>query len=103
MTKSLNFLTLFAGLAIGSGIAYAGDEGQAIYDKTCAMCHAAGVAGAPKLGDGAAWQQRVAQGMDVLVANAINGKNAMPPKGACADCSDADIKTVVEYMIALSQ
>lgn len=73
-------------------------EGKAIYDKACHICHASGVAGAPKSHDAAAWQPRLAQGMDVLVAVVKKGKGAMPPGGMCNDCSDDDYKKAIEYM-----
>jgi cytochrome c5 len=57
------------------------------------------VAGAPKLGDKAAWAPRVAQGVDGLTASAIKGKGAMPPRGGSAG-SDAEIKAVVTYMVS---
>ena len=55
------------------------------------------------LGDAAAWEPRIAQGIDTVYDHAINGFNAMPPKGTCADCSDDEIKAVVDYMIEQSQ
>jgi len=70
----------------------------ALYTQICQTCHAAGVAGAPKLGDKAAWAPRLAQGVDGLTASAIKGKNAMPPKGG-STASEAEIKTVVAYMV----
>ena len=71
----------------------------ALYTQACQVCHAAGVAGAPKLGDKAAWAPRLAQGIDGLTASAIKGKNTMPPKGG-STAPDADIKTVVAYMVS---
>ncbi|WKB51367.1 c-type cytochrome [Eleftheria terrae] len=71
----------------------------ALYTQACQVCHAAGVAGAPKVGDKAAWAPRLAQGVDGLTASAIKGKGAMPPKGGAAGASDADIKAVVTYMV----
>ena len=70
----------------------------ALYTQACQVCHAAGVAGAPKLGDKAAWAPRLALGIDGLTANAIKGKNAMPPRGG-STAPDADIKSVVAYMV----
>jgi len=70
----------------------------ALYTQICQTCHAAGVAGAPKIGDKAAWAPRLAQGIDGLTASAIKGKGAMPPKGGSTG-SDADIKAVVAYMV----
>ncbi len=69
----------------------------ALYTQSCAVCHGAGIAGAPKLGDKAAWAPRIAEGMDAMVAIAIKGKGAMPPRGGTS-ASDAEIKEVVTYM-----
>lgn len=73
--------------------------GPPLYAQACQVCHAAGLAGAPKLGDKAAWAPRLALGVDGLTASAIKGKNAMPPRGG-STASDADIKTVVAYMVS---
>jgi cytochrome c5 len=72
--------------------------GEALYKQTCQTCHAAGIANAPKLGDKAAWAPRVAQGLPVLVQNAIKGKGAMPPKGG-SSATDAEVRAAVEYMV----
>ena len=74
-----------------------------IYQTNCLACHTTGAAGAPKTGDAAAWAPRIAQGMDTLVGNAINGLNAMPPKGLCMTCSDDGLRAVVEYMVEQSR
>jgi len=74
-------------------------DGEGLYKKACMACHAAGVAGAPKFGDKAAWAPRLALGVDGLTASVIKGKNAMPPKGG-SSASDAEIKAAVEYMTA---
>ena len=68
------------------------------YNKSCAVCHASGAANAPKTGDAAVWEPRMAKGMDVLVKSVNDGMNAMPPKGMCFDCSDEDYKALIEYM-----
>lgn len=73
--------------------------GDQVYNAACLACHASGVAGAPKVGDKAAWSARAAQGIDTLLKHAINGLNAMPPKGTCADCSDDELKAAIEYML----
>ena len=70
----------------------------ALYTQACQACHVAGVAGAPKFGDKAAWAPRVGQGIDVLTSHVITGKGAMPPKGGSA-ASDAEIRAVVVYMV----
>ena len=76
------------------------DKGKALYDQACTACHAAGIAGSPKFGDKAAWAARLGVGVDALTASVIKGKGAMPPRGASANASDADIKAAVEYMVA---
>ncbi|MGB5261666.1 MAG: c-type cytochrome [Gammaproteobacteria bacterium] len=78
-------------------------SGETVYTNSCMACHASGAAGAPKLGDAAAWATRVAAGKDLLLANAINGLNAMPPKGLCMDCSDDEILAAIDYMVLNSQ
>ena len=75
-------------------------DGKTVYETTCAMCHAAGVAGAPKFGDKAAWAPRIAQGKPALYNSALHGKNAMPPKGGNAALSDDAVKAAVDYMAA---
>ena len=88
--------------AAATPAATAGGAAPALYGQICSACHAAGVAGAPKLGDKTAWSPRVAQGIDALTASAIKGKGAMPPKGG-SNASDADIRTVVGYMVNASK
>lgn len=76
--------------------------GETVYNQTCQACHAAGLVGAPKLGDKADWGPRVAQGKDVLYKHAIEGytgkKGVMVPKGG-STAPDADIKAAVDYMV----
>lgn len=76
---------------------------EQLYQSTCFGCHGTGAAGAPKLGDAAAWAPRIAQGVDTLVAHATSGLNAMPPKGTCMKCSEEDLRAVIEYMVGKSQ
>jgi cytochrome c5 len=78
-------------------------KGKAVYDASCAACHAAGVAGAPKAGDKAAWAPRVKSGTDALYASALKGKNAMPPKGGNLALADADVKAAVDYLVGLAK
>ena len=94
MTRVL--LGLFVALVFNSA-ALANDV-EATYNKTCVVCHAAGTANAPKTGDAAAWEPRMAKGMDALVASVEKGMNAMPPKGMCFDCSADDYKALIEFM-----
>ncbi len=70
----------------------------ALYTQACSVCHAAGVANAPKLGDKAAWAPRLALGVDGLTASVIKGKGVMPPRGG-SQGSDGDIKASVAYMV----
>ena len=78
-------------------------SGKDVYDKNCVACHAAGVAGAPKAGDKAAWAPRIASGIDALYATSLKGKNAMPPKGGNLSLADADVKAAVDYMVGLAK
>ena len=87
-----------AGPAVASA-----DTGKKAYDTACFACHGAGIAGAPKFGDKAAWSARIGQGSSVLYDHAIKGfqgkAGVMPPKGGSA-LPDADIKAAVDYMVA---
>ncbi|WJW75419.1 c-type cytochrome [Thiohalobacter sp. IOR34] len=78
-------------------------DGKQIVTQSCFACHGTGAAGAPKIGDKAAWAPRIAQGMDTLLQNAITGLRAMPPKGTCMTCSEAELKAAIEYMVSQSQ
>jgi cytochrome c5 len=69
-----------------------------LYQGACFACHGTGAAGAPKLGDVAAWTDRLAKGLDVLVSSAVGGVGAMPPRGG-SPLDDDQIRSVVEYMI----
>ena len=76
--------------------------GKSVYGKTCAMCHAAGVAGAPKPGDKADWDPRIAQGKDTLYKHALEGftgnKGMMPARGGAATLGDDEVKAAVDFM-----
>ena len=74
-------------------------SGQEVYTASCAMCHTPGLMNAPKLGNAADWSPRIAKGIETLNTHAIAGFNAMPAKGTCAACSDAEIKAAVKYMV----
>jgi len=71
----------------------------ATYQLSCFACHGSGAAGAPVLGDAAAWEERMDKGMDTVLANAINGVGAMPAKGMCMTCSDDDMRSLIDYMV----
>jgi len=83
--------------------ANAATDGKAVYNSGCMACHAAGVAGAPKLTDKADWKPRIASGKKTLYGHAIKGyqgkKGVMPPKGGFMNLSDADVKAAVDYMV----
>jgi len=68
------------------------------YNRSCISCHASGVANAPKAFVESDWKPRLAKGVDVLLANVKKGINAMPPKGMCMDCTDADYRALIAYM-----
>ncbi|OON59488.1 cytochrome c5 family protein [Massilia sp. KIM] len=82
------------------------DAGKATYNAACVACHGAGIAGAPKVGDKAAWAARIKQGDAVLYEHAIKGfqgkAGVMPPKGG-STASDADVKAAVDFMVAASK
>jgi cytochrome c5 len=88
--------------AAATTVPAAATAAPALFAQVCSTCHTPGIAGAPKVGDKAAWAPRIAQGIDALTANAIKGKGAMPPKGG-SSASDADIKAVVTYMVNASK
>lgn len=82
-------------------------DGKATYDSACGVCHTAGVAGAPIVGDKEAWKDRIEQGDEVLLKHVIEGYQGkagyMPPKGGFAHLSDDDVKAALDYMVQSSQ
>lgn len=91
---------LILGLLVAASSVTVQADGQAIYDKHCKGCHVAGVGGAPKPGDKAAWEPRIAKGVDVMVQTVVSGKGAMPPKGTCMSCDEATLKAAVDVLTA---
>jgi len=71
--------------------------GEQIYASACVACHGSGAAGAPKMGDTAAWKPRLALGLDGLLKSAIAGKGAMPPRGG-SDASDTELARAIAHM-----
>jgi cytochrome c5 len=69
------------------------------YIQSCYGCHSSGAAGAPRSGDSAAWAPRLTKGMDVLLANTVNGINSMPPRGMCMDCSEEEFRALITFLI----
>jgi cytochrome c5 len=96
--------TLLPVLAAATLMSLAGlsqaNDGKEIYNQNCAMCHAAGLANAPKLGNKADWEPRVKAGKDALLQAALKGKNAMPAKGGNPKLTDEQVAAAVEFMVA---
>ncbi|MFN7887378.1 MAG: c-type cytochrome [Betaproteobacteria bacterium] len=78
-------------------------SGEAVYTLACTACHGAGIAGAPKTGDAAAWAPRIKQGYDTLVKHAVEGfkgsAGVMPAKGGNADLDPVEVARAVVYMV----
>jgi cytochrome c5 len=92
-----------AGMAVASvATDNASKTPDQLYQGSCFACHGTGAAGAPKLGDAAAWTDRLAKGLDALVSSAIGGIGAMPPRGGSA-LDDDQVHSVVEYMMENSK
>ncbi|MDB6062650.1 MAG: cytochrome c5 [Verrucomicrobiaceae bacterium] len=105
-TKPVGSLCLEGDSTCGVAVAASNGKpktGEEVYTGTCTMCHGAGVGGAPKFGDKAAWKDRIAESLPTLHDHAIAGIRAMPPKGTCAACSDDEVKAAVDYMVAHSK
>ncbi|ALO43603.1 c-type cytochrome [Pseudoalteromonas sp. SS15] len=86
-----------AGAAAAAPAAPTGPRsGEQVYQVSCAACHGTGALGAPKTADD--WAARLTKGRELLVEHAINGFNAMPPRGTCMDCSDEEIAAAVDFM-----
>ncbi len=102
MLEQVGASTAEAGSGQASAAPAAG-EGEKIYTTACAACHTTGAAGAPRIGDTAAWGTRIAQGMDTLNEHAIKGVRAMPPKGGRLDLSDGAVVAAVTYMVENSK
>jgi len=81
-------------------------DGKSVFTSACAACHGSGIAGAPRVGDKAAWAPRIAQGVATLETHAIKGfqgaSGVMPAKGGRLDLPDDAVKAAVEHMVAQS-
>jgi cytochrome c5 len=78
-------------------------SGAEVVKTVCQVCHGAGLVGAPKIGDKAAWQPRLAQGLNALQEHAVKGIRGMPPKGGNPSLSDAEVSAAVDYMLSQSK
>ncbi len=80
-------------------------SGEDVYNAACMACHSTGAGGAPKLGDIAAWADRIAKGTDALHSSGVNGVagTGMIAKGGCMNCSDEEVIAAVDFMVAGSQ
>lgn len=100
MKLSNRISALVAGLVLALPV-YAQQSGKDVYTKVCSTCHATGLAGAPRLGNGADWTPRVAKGMGTLYQSALTGTpKGMPAKGGHMTLPDAEVKAAVDYMLA---
>lgn len=74
--------------------------GKGTYVRYCHSCHAAGVAGAPLLGEPADWEPRIARGMDAMLQTTLAGvPPGMPPKGLCVTCDEEELREAIDYMV----
>jgi len=94
----LKVVVSFVALVFSCGAIASTEVVEARYNKSCIACHSSGAAGAPKAFNAEAWAPRLEKGMDALLKSTMNGLNAMPPKGLCFDCSEADFKALINYM-----
>lgn len=96
-------IVLISGIALAAFAATnASADGKSTYEKTCSVCHATGVANAPKFGDKAAWAPRLATGSDALLASVVKGKGAMPAK-AGTTLSEAELKEAIAHLTAAAR
>jgi cytochrome c5 len=101
-------ICVVAGLAAGFALTGCSDgelsqahPGEGIYNRSCFSCHAGGVAGAPIPGDAEAWSPRLAKGRDLLMRSVKDGMPpGMPPMGMCMTCSDEELSSAIDYMLA---
>lgn len=72
--------------------------GEQVFAAVCTACHTAGIAGAPKVGDNAAWAPFITAGYDAMMNVALHGKGGMPAKGGNPTLSDYEVARAVVYM-----
>jgi cytochrome c5 len=92
-----------AGLSANTAVA----DGETIYNSGCVACHGAGIAGAPRVGDKAAWANRIAQGTKIIYEHGLKGfqgtAGIMPAKGGFTHLSDEQVKAAIDFMIKASK
>jgi cytochrome c5 len=91
------------GAAVAAAAGGGSRSGEDVYNTTCMACHGTGAAGAPKTGVADDWAPRIAKGLDVLHKHALEGFNAMPPKGLCMDCSEEEVIAATDFMVEQSK
>lgn len=94
--------SLAAPWAQAETLAAVNPAGEKLYKSACVVCHASGVANAPKLGDRQAWSPFIAQGADALLATVLKGKGAMPPRGG-SSADEATLRAAVEFMMSAAR
>jgi len=94
---------ILTGIAMSLPLVAIAMDGKAVYESTCVVCHGTGAVGAPKFGDKTAWAPRIARGKAALLHSALNGKNAMPPRGGNSNLTDAEVSAAIDYMISAAK
>jgi cytochrome c5 len=77
-------------------------NGANIYNENCSVCHNEGKLGAPKIGDKAIWKPIIAQNMDVLFLNTLNGDKHLK-NGGCDKCTTDEVIEAIKYMVSQSK
>lgn len=98
LTRVATFLLILMGSTASAADAVDPARLGTLYVQTCMACHTSPGSGAPQAGDRTAWEPRLAQGMDALLAHTIDGHGGMPPLGSCMDCSEAEFEGLVRFM-----
>jgi cytochrome c5 len=96
-----------ASVAMAAGPESTAPSGQVIFEDHCAKCHDSFFRGlfkrAPRVGKQKAWAEFISQGVDKMTDNSITGEGRMKERGGCYECSDADMRAAVEYIVDQSQ
>ena len=105
MKRYIAVLIMVGITVVATGVYAMGDPaaGEAVYNKSCKMCHGTGMMNAPKVGDSAAWKTRIEKGEAALLDSALKGIGKMPARGGCSSCSDDDLQNAIAYMMSQSR